>query len=267
MALSTQEIRELCTAKEWALVQASQPGSIEKLSSTELKKHADNAQKLADKWRDLSRSQARTESRKSGSPSTDTRTHAKYEVFQSALAAFQKQLNSPAAKPAMPESKRKPKPKARNIEARATRQSTRKSLNRTKQSINKTAAASVAAAPAAPTPALAAAPAVATKKVAKKTTKKKTGAKKKTAKKTPAAVAKSRKAATRKKGTVSGLTATPQAQPPKSIVPAASPIKQTSLAGKVKSTRKAIAVRSNKIAGHVSGQTKRTQAKRDAKRR
>lgn len=266
MALSTQEIRELCTAKEWALVQASQPGAIEKLSSTELKKHADNAQKLADKWRDLSRSQARTESRKSGSPKTDSKTHAKHEVFQSALSAFQKQLNSPVAKPAMPESKKKPDPKARNLEARATRQSTRKSLNRTKQSINKTTSTKVAAASSAPAPAATASASVATKKVAKKTTKK-SGAKKKTAKKNPAALAKSRKAATRKKGTVAGLTATPQAKPPKRIVPAASPAKQTSLAGKVKSTRKAIAVRSNKIAGHVSGQTKRTQARRDAKRR
>jgi hypothetical protein len=265
MALSTQEIRELCTAKEWALVQASQPGAIEKLSSTELKKHADNAQKLADKWRDLSRSQARTESRKSGSPKTDSKTHAKQEVFQSALSRFQKQLNSPVAKPVMPASKKKPAPKARNIEARATRQSTRKSLNRTKQSINKTAS-TVAVVPPAPIPAVTASVPVATKKVAKKTTKKKSGAKK-AAKKTPAALAKSRKAATRKKGTVAGLTATPQAQPPKRIAPAASPAKQTSLAGKVKSTRTAIAVRTNKIAGHVSGQTKRTQARRDAKRR
>lgn len=267
MTLSSQENREICTAKEWAIVQASQPGAIEKLSISELKKFADNAQKLADKWRDLARSQARTESRKSGTPRADSRSHAKHEIFQSALVSFQKHLNSPIEKSALPETTQKADPKARKQQVRATRQSTRKSLNRTRHSMNKAAAVSVAAAAPASSPTVTAVSPAPTKKVAKKTNKKVSGAKGKAAKKTPAAITKARKAATRKKGTKAVLTATPQAQPPKSIVSGGSPSKQTNLAGKIKSTRTAIAVRTNKIAGHVSGQTKRTQAKRDARQR
>ena len=267
MALSSQEIRELCTSKEWAIILASQPGAIEKLSAADLKKHASNAQKLVSKWQDLSRSQDRTESRKSGSPNIDSRSHDKHQAFKNALAALQAKLAAaPATSTATP-SKAKPTSKARSVEARSQRRSTRKSLDETKLSLNRSAKpAPVRSAPvavAAPSP-------VAT--AAKKTATKKTATKKASSKK-PAANAKTKLAAQRKKRAAAIASAAPAsppvkvAKPPKAIAAKGSPTTQTSLAGKVKATRTAIAVRTNKIAGHVSGKGKRAQGKRDARGR
>ncbi|MFO0011184.1 MAG: hypothetical protein ACK553_00415 [Planctomycetota bacterium] len=256
MAMSPQEIRELCTAREWALVQASQPGSIEKLSSTELKKHAVNAQKLVTKWQDLSRSQNRTESRKSGSPNVDSRSHEKHDLFKTALSAFQAQLATGAAAPASSGTKGKPNSRVRSSEARSARRTTRKTLNREKKSLNR------AAAPAAKPVAAPVAPA------AKPTTKKAT--KKKPAPKTAAAKASTKLAAQRRKraaAIAAAAPAVPQPKAPKAIKVKATPAKQVGLAGKVKATRTAIAVRTNKIAGHVSGKGKRAQGKRDSRGR
>ena len=112
MALSSQELRQLCTAKEWAIILASQPGTIEKLSSVDLKKHIANTQKFVSKWQDLARSQNRVESRKSGSPNHESRSHEKHEALKNALAAFQSRLGSAAAPAAGAETKRKPRVKA-----------------------------------------------------------------------------------------------------------------------------------------------------------
>ena len=55
--------------------------------------------KLTDKWQDLSRTQAPTESRKSGSPNLESRTHAKHDLFRAAMESFEAKLSSAAAKP------------------------------------------------------------------------------------------------------------------------------------------------------------------------
>lgn len=279
MALSSQELRELCTPKEWALIVASQPGAIEKLSATDLKNHASNARKLVSKWQDLSRSQDRVESRKSGSPNPESRSHDKHEAFRNALTAFQAQLAAaPVGSPAS-RSQGKPPANARSIEARSQRRDTRKTLGSTKQSLNRAAkaAAPKAVAPKA-NPVAVAAPAKTptTKAATKKASTKKPAAKKPTAKNASAKLV-----AQRKKRAVALASAKPaatQAKPakpakaPKAIAPKAiaakgSPAAKASLDGKVKATRTAIAGRTNKIAGHVSGKGKRVQGKRDARGR
>jgi hypothetical protein len=269
MALSSQELRELCTPKEWALILASQPGAIEKLSATDLKNHASNARKLVSKWQDLSRSQDRVESRKSGSPNPESRSHEKHAAFRNALTAFQARLESvPAGSPAS-QSQRKPPAKVRSTEARSQRRATRKTLGNAKQSLNRAAkaAAPKAAAPKADPVA--------------KTATKKASTKKPAAKKPAAKNASAKVAAQRKKRAAALSSATPAttrvkptrpAKAPKAIAPKAiaakgSPAAKASLDAKVKATRTAIAVRTNKIAGHVSGKGKRVQGKRDARGR
>jgi hypothetical protein len=284
MALSSQELRELCTPKEWALIVASQPGAIEKLSATDLKNHASNARKLVSKWQDLSRSQDRVESRKSGSPNPESRSHDKHEAFRNALTAFQAQLAAaPVGSPAS-RSQGKPPANARSIEARSQRRDTRKTLGSTKQSLNR---AAKAAAPKAAAPKTAApkanqvAVAAPAKTPATKTATKKASTKKPAAKKPTAKNASAKLVAQRKKRAVALASAKPaatQAKPakpaiaPKAIAPKAiaakgSPAAKASLDGKVKATRTAIAGRTNKIAGHVSGKGKRVQGKRDARGR
>jgi histone H1/5 len=279
MALSSQELRELCTPKEWALILASQPGAIEKLSATALKNHASNARKLVSKWQDLSRSQARVESRKSGSPNPESRSHDKHEAFRNALTAFQAQLAAaPVGSPAS-RSQGKPPAKARSIEARSQRRDTRKTLGSAKHSLNR-AAKAAAPKPVAskPDPVAVAAPAKTptTKTATKKASAKKPAAKKPTAKNASAKLAAQRK--NRAVALASAKPAAPQAKParpakaPKAIAPKAiaakgSPAAKASLDGKVKATRTAIAGRTNKIAGHVSGKGKRVQGKRDARGR
>lgn len=269
MALSSQELRELCTPKEWALILASQPGAIEKLSATALKNHASNARKLVSKWQDLSRSQDRVESRKSGSPNPESRSHEKHEAFRTALTAFQARLASvPAGAPAS-KTQRKPPAKVRSIEARSQRRATRKTLGSAKQSLNR--AAKAAAPKADPVAVAAAAKAPVAKTATKKASTKKTAAKKPAAKNASAKVA-----AQRKKRAAALASATPAAsqikpsrpaKAPKTIAAKGSPAAKASLDGKVKATRTAIAVRTNKIAGHVSGKGKRVQGKRDARGR
>lgn len=265
MALSSPGIRELCTAKEWALIQASQPGNIEKLSSTELKKHAANAQKLVSKWQDLARSQDRTESRKSGSPNLGSRSHEKHDAFKTALVAFQARLTT-APSTGSP-AKGKPNSKARSIEARSTRRATRKTLEGSKIAINRAAKPAPVAKPAAVTKNPTSNPGTGAKPATKKT------AKKAPAKKTAAVKASTKLAAQRKKRAATiaaNAAATPQpkaAKAPKAIKAKGTPAKQAALSGKVNATRNAIAVRTNKIAGHVSGKGKRVQGKRDARGR
>jgi hypothetical protein len=275
MALSSQELRELCTTKEWAIILASQPGTVEKLSQADLKKHASNAQKLVSKWQDLSRSQDRTESRKSGSPNLDSRSHEKHQAFKEALGTFQGALKSAPTAPAAAAAG-KPTSKTRGIEARSQRRSTRKALSNVKQSLNRSAKPATArtapvatpnpTADPAPTKVTATAKKVATKKTAtKKTATKKPAAK--TAAATKLAAQRKKRAAALAQAASSNSVAPATKKPPKAIKAKGSPAAQTSLAGKVKSTRTAIAVRTNKIAGHVSGKGKRAQGKRDARGR
>lgn len=264
MSLSQDEIRSLCTKPELALVVASQSPALEKLSLAELKKHAANARKLTDKWQGLSRSQSRTESRKSGAPDLDSRSHAKQTLLKEALAKFEARLKVMESVPTVAPTTAKPSAAVRAKAARVVRQTTKKDLHRTKQSINAVAApAPKAAAKTAPSTV-----AKTTKKAKPKSAPvKKTAATKAAA--TKAALVKTAAARAAKKGPAATAAASKPA-PAKAASTKVKPstaAQRTQLAGKAKANRVAISNRTSNIAGHVSGKGKRVQAKRDSKGR
>ncbi|MFN7731379.1 MAG: hypothetical protein ACK5OB_05730 [Pirellula sp.] len=272
MPFSTDEIRELCTKEELAIVLASQSPALEKLSPAEVKKHASNARKLSDKWQKLSRGQARTESRKSGSPDLDSRSHAKHTLFKEVLGVFESRSAAIENLPTVTSGAGRKTPSAiRTQQARVTRQTTRKELHGTKKKLN---AAAKAAAPAKPAAAAASTTTkVATKKKAKPATK---TAKKGTTKAAAAKKALNKTAATRaaRRPTVSAdakpatsVKPAVKAVAAKKVAPATTTAQKTALAGKAKANRVAISNRTSNIAGHVSGKGKRAQARRDTKSR
>jgi hypothetical protein len=266
MSLSQDEIRSLCTKPELALVVASQSPALEKLSLAELKKHASNTRKLTDKWQGLSRSQSRTESRKSGSPDLDSRSHAKQSLLKETLAKFEARLKVMESVPSVAPNTAKPTATVRAKAARVVRQTTKKDLHRTKQSINAVAAPASKVAPA---PKAAATTAAKTTKKAKpksapvkKTTTTKAAA-------TKAALVKTAAARAAKKGPAAAAAASKPA-PAKAAstkVKSSTAAQRTQIAGKAKANRVAISNRTSNIAGHVSGKGKRVQAKRDSKGR
>jgi hypothetical protein len=258
MLPSLETARELCTKDELALVRASRSPALEKLTPSQLKSHVSKARQLTEKWQDLSRSQARSQSRQSGSPDLESRSVAKRELFQGALQAFEARLASVATAPAGAVAK--PSRPNKTQLHREARQGTRKTLNQTRKKMNaassstpavaatasKAAATTKAASPAAVKPKV-------KKSVVKAEAKKKTLVKKATARaaKKAAAPAVPAKAATKV-----------VAKPVKLVSTKA---KQTSVAAKAKANRVAISNRTSNIAGHVSGKGKRAQARRDAK--
>lgn len=271
MPFSIDEIRELCTKEELAIVLASHSPALEKLSPADVKKHASNARKLSDKWQKLSRGQARTESRKSGSPDLDSRSHAKHTLFKEVLGVFESRSAAIESLPTVTSGAGRKTPAAiRTQQARVTRQTTRKELHGTKKKLN---AAAKAAAPAKPAAAAASTTTkVATKKKAKpatKSTKKgttKAAAAKKALNKTAASRAARRPVAADAKPATSVKPAV-KAVAAKKVAPALTTAQKTALAGKAKANRAAISNRTSNIAGHVSGKGKRAQARRDTKSR
>jgi len=128
MTIPKSTVRSLCTNSEVALVRASRKGEIEKLSRSQLKRFAVSARKHFDKWRDLSRRQARTRSRlDSGALGANTKLKA--QIFREALDSFQARsteleaVNAPAAKKSQRKTKRD-----RSAEHRTTRAAVRKGM-------------------------------------------------------------------------------------------------------------------------------------------
>lgn len=266
MSLSHDEVRSLCTKSELALVVASQSPALEKLSLAELKKHAANARKLTDKWQGLSRSQSRTESRKSGSPDLDSRSHAKQNLLKETLATFEARLKAMESVPTVAPTTSKPSATVRAKAARVARQTTKKDLHRTKQSIN------AVAKPAPKTAAASKSSAATTAKTTTKAKPKSAPVKKTTTTKaaaTKAALVKTAAARAAKKGPAASAAASKPA-PAKAASTKVKPstaAQRTQLAGKAKANRAAISNRTSNIAGHVSSKGKRVQAKRDSKGR
>jgi hypothetical protein len=275
MPLSLDEIRALCTKEELALVLSSHSPAIEKFSPAEIKTYVLNTRKHVDKWQKLSRGQARTESRKTGAPDHDSRSHAKHTLFKETLAVYEARLAVLDTIPTVASSAGRKTPAViRNQKTRVTRQTTRKELHRTKKKINS------AAAKVAPTvPAVAAAPATTTKKVATKK-KAKPSTKSATKKGTKKAVAaKQVLAKTAAVRAAKRVIIAPDAVPStavkpatktvaaKKVAPGTTPSQKTKIAGKAKANRVAISNRSTNIAGHVSAKGKRSQARRDSKSR
>jgi hypothetical protein len=254
MLPSLETARELCTKDELALVRASRSPALEKLTPSQLKSHVSKARQLTEKWQDLSRSQARSQSRQSGSPDLDSRSVAKRELFQGALQAFEAQLATvgtasagAVAKPSRPNKTQ-------------LRQGTRKTLHQTRKKMNAASSSTSAVAAAASKPATttkAASPAAVKPKV-KKSVVKAEAKKKSLVKKATARAAKKAAAPA-----VPVKAATKVITKPVKLV--STKAKQTSVAAKAKANRVAISNRTSNIAGHVSGKGKRAQARRDGK--
>ena len=137
MTVPASKVISSCTRSEVALVRASRKGQLERLSHAELKRHAVRAKTLSDKWRDLSRSQSRTRSRKVGFGDSDANTALKAQIFREALESFEAQLAkvSAAAAPAA----KGPKPKLkrhRTAEHRSTRAAIRKGMTAVEDLLN-----------------------------------------------------------------------------------------------------------------------------------
>lgn len=129
MVVSASKVSTLCTSSELALVMASRPPELNRLTPAELKRLVVRARKLCDKASDQGRSQARAKSRQLGAGSVAPRTLVKSQVFADALRSFETRLAklepapTGAGAPARPKTK-----KIRNASHRATRAKVRKGL-------------------------------------------------------------------------------------------------------------------------------------------
>ena len=129
MAVSATQVSTLCTGSEILLVRASRPPELNLLSPAELKRLAVRARKLADKWLDQSRREARIMSRQVGSGATRKNTRLKVQIFTDAHKSFAARLAKFELAPAAVKSPRKTK-KVRNAGHRAARAKVRKALAR-----------------------------------------------------------------------------------------------------------------------------------------
>jgi hypothetical protein len=92
MAVPAAKVKEICTAQEAALVQASRKPDVDQLTPAELKQHIGRARQLYDKWLALSRSQARASGKKVGFGESKPNTELKSKAFGDAIKAFEDQL-------------------------------------------------------------------------------------------------------------------------------------------------------------------------------
>jgi hypothetical protein len=253
MRVPLSEVKEVCTKSELALVTASRPPKLEKLSAAEVKKSAGLARKLFDKWQDLNRDQARDRSRKVGLGERDTRTQLKVRIFQEALQDFEAR-GSQAEASGKTDSKlsRSPPKKVRVVKHRETRASVRAELAEKHAALNAKAPAGKkgagSAKPAAKVPATAAA----AKPEATK----------------PAESKRSVAGARRAAATVAKKK--PKRTPPPTAAEAqsklsASPADQLNAATAAKQTRIARSGITSRVRGHVSARGRRAQGRRDSR--
>jgi hypothetical protein len=182
MSVPAATVKSLCTSAEIELVRASRKPQLDALSPVEVKRLADRARKLHDKWRDVKRDQARSKSRVAGVGKPGDNTKLKAQIFGEAREALENRLQKLAAKdggaksgskaaaksaPASKAVKTKSKTKAqRNVDHRNRRSAVREGLAVTKDILNEPPRLSPAA-KAAAIKAAAAKPAAAKKPAAK----------------------------------------------------------------------------------------------------
>ena len=283
MSVPAATVKSLCTSAEIELVRASRKPQLDELSPAEVKRLADRARKLHDKWRDAKRDQARSKSRVAGVGKPGDNTKLKAQIFGEAREALESRLQKLAAKdsgaksgskaaaksaPAAKISKTKTKMKAqRTIDHRNRRSAVREGLAVTKDILNEPARVSPAA-KAAAIKSTVAKPAVAKSAVAKKPVAKPAAAKSAVAppvpstpaitastdSQTPAPVAKPRRA---KKIKVTKLHA-PQAE----RINAAEQLQAVTAA---KHSRVVRSGRTTRMLGHTQARGKRNQARRDSR--
>jgi hypothetical protein len=259
MAIRMSEVKSLCTPQEIALVEASRKPQLEALSAGQLRQQAARARKLADKWRDLSRSQSRAHGRQVGVSKDESRSTRKEEILREALASFEARLAKIAPEGAAKVTPGQPKP-VRAQEHRASRAETRKVLRKEKLALNRKGAA---AKPAASGAAAAKSAAVAAPAAAR-TSKKAAAAKAK-----PAAAKPKRKVG-RKHATAPAALVPPliskqsQQLSPRGVV-STSPAKQRAAVTAAKQVRIAKSGLTTRMRGHVSARGRRVQKRRDVR--
>jgi len=278
MSVPAATVKSLCTSAEIELVRASRKPQLDELSPAEVKRLADRARKLHDKWRDVKRDQARSKSRVAGVGKPGDNTKLKAQIFGEARENFESRLQKLAAKesgakpgskaaaksaPVLKVSKTKSKTKAqRTVDHRNRRSAVREGLAVTKDILNEPARVSPAA-KAAAIKSAAAKPAAAKKPAAKSAAAKPavvppvasapaiaTSAEGQT----PAPVAKPRRAKLIK---VTKLHA-PQAE----RINAAEQLEAVTAA---KHSRVVRSGRTTRMLGHAQARGKRNQARRDAR--
>jgi hypothetical protein len=94
MAISIKRARQLCTAAEIKLVEASTKQNIGDWSIAQLKQKITRASKLTDKWRDLAISQRRASQQRKGSRTTEenARSEEKSQLFREVRERFETRL-------------------------------------------------------------------------------------------------------------------------------------------------------------------------------
>jgi hypothetical protein len=251
MAIRMSEVKSLCTPNEVALVEASRKPRLEALSAGQLRQQAVRARKLADKWRDLSRSQSRAHGRTVGVSKEESRSTRKEEIFTEAVASFEARLAKVAPEGAAKTTPGKPK-QVRAQGHRASRAETRKLLRKEKIAQNRQGAAPASAAKTAKKPASAPAAARKAKKspaAAKSAPKRKVGRKHATA---PAALVPPLASKQSKQLSPRGLVST-------------SPAKQRAAVTATKQARIAKSGLTTRMRGHVSARGRRVQKRRDVR--
>jgi len=88
MAMNYREMKPLCTASEWKIVQESLPGSIGALSLSKLRTKVTAADRLRKKWMDLSRKQKRA----AGNNDAAARSMEKARLFADVHKSFKSRL-------------------------------------------------------------------------------------------------------------------------------------------------------------------------------
>jgi hypothetical protein len=262
MAIRMSEVKSLCTPNEVALVEASRKPRLEELSAGQLRQQAVRARKLADKWRDLSRSQSRARSQQVGVSKEESRSTRKEEIFTEALASFEARLAKVAPEGAAKSTPGQPK-QVRAQGHRASRAETRKLLRKEKIAQNRQGAAPAAASSA--KAAKAAAPASRAKKSAAAT---KTAAVAAPAEAKRSAAPKrkvGRKHATAPAALVPSLVSKQSQQlSPRGVV-STSPAKQRAAVTASKQARIAKSGLTTRMRGHVSARGRRAQKRRDVR--
>jgi len=103
--------KSLCTATEWRLVQAASLREIAHETPTQLRRNAEQARRLFDKWRQLAKSQARSAQKSRGSRVAvgNARSAEKADLFAMVTERFDEALAKATGRtPAQP--RRKPTP-------------------------------------------------------------------------------------------------------------------------------------------------------------
>lgn len=89
MSVSSKQVKAVCTAAEFELVQHSRRPRLQQLQLAEARKCARRTRGLFDKWQGLARQQGRAQAKQGVGSDAAQRTQLKARVFREALDAFE----------------------------------------------------------------------------------------------------------------------------------------------------------------------------------